>query len=193
MVARSHNTRETRICVAQIGAAHGLKGEVRLWSFTGDPQAVAAYGPLESEDGARSFRILHLRAEKDHFVARLEGVADRDAADALRNINLYAHRAALPDTHDPDTFYHADLIGLAAFDPNGNPLGEVVALHNFGAGDIIELRVCDGETKMYPFTKAVVPEIDLAGGRLILDPPVESGDEAEEKSARVDARRTGES
>lgn len=182
MVARPQHTREIRVCVAQIGAAHGLKGELRLWSFTEDPQAVATYGPLQSEDGARAFRILNARAEKDHLIVRLDGVADRNAAEALRNVRLYVARDKLPAT-DNETFYHADLIGLAAHDMQGGEIGEVIAVHNFGAGDIIELRKRDGATLMLPFSKAVVPDIDLAAGRMTVDPPVETGDETEERSA----------
>jgi 16S rRNA processing protein RimM len=172
-----------RICVAQIGAAHGLKGEVRLWSFTQDPAAFAQYGALESEDGTRGFEIESLRAAKDHFVGRLRGVNDRNAAQALRNLKLYVAREKLPQTEDRDTFYHADLIGLAAVTTDGEPYGEIVAVQNFGAGDILEIRR-GGETLMLPFTEAAVPQIDIAGGRVVVDPPVEViGDEANDSSS----------
>jgi 16S rRNA processing protein RimM len=167
--------KDKRICVAQIGAAHGLKGEVSLWSYTEDPSAIAHYGALETEDGSRSFEVTHLRAAKDRFIARLRGVDDRNAAETLRNTKLYIGRDRLPAT-DKDTFYHADLIGLTAVDEGGAPFGEVIALHDFGAGDIIEIRRADKSTAMFPFTEAVVPKIDIADGRITIVAPVEIDD-----------------
>ncbi len=158
-----------RICVAQIGAAHGIRGEVRLRSFTGDPMAIASYGPLESEDGARRFTIETLRPAKDHFVARLEGISDRNAAEQLTNLRLYVARDRLPPAGDGE-FYHADLVGLAAVTPDGAALGTVTAVHNFGAGDVIEIKPASGEALLVPFTDAAVPEIDLAAGRMVVVP-----------------------
>jgi 16S rRNA processing protein RimM len=163
-----------RVCVARIGAAHGIRGEVKLWSFTQDPAAVADYGPLETQDGKRRFEIESLRAAKDHFVARLAGIDTRDKAEALRNLDLYAPRERLPAIEAADTFYHADLVGLAAVTAEGGVLGTVKALHNFGAGDIIEIApVGGGETLMLPFTEDVVPEIDLQAGQIVVVPPAE--------------------
>ena len=160
-----------RICLGQIGAAHGVRGEVRLRSFTSDPAAIADYGPLETEDG-RVFEIETLRPAKDHFVARLSGIRDRDAARALANTKLYVPRERLPQTDEPDEFYHADLVGLAVIDRAGQRLGTVVAIHNFGAGDLIEVRIEDsGNTEMVPFDATHVPAIDLAAGKLVVDPP----------------------
>jgi 16S rRNA processing protein RimM len=160
-----------RVCLGQIGAAHGVRGEVRLRSFTSDPAAIADYGPLETEDG-RVLEIEALRPAKDHFVARLSGIRDRDAASALTNAKLYVPRARLPQTQDPDEFYHADLIGLAAVDPAGQPLGTVVAIYNFGAGDLIEVRPTrGGPTELVPFDSTHVPRVDIAGGRIVVDPP----------------------
>jgi 16S rRNA processing protein RimM len=157
-----------RICVARLGAAHGVRGEIKLWSFTADPAAVADYGPFEAADG-RVIEIETLRPARDFFVARLKGVADRDAAERLRNVELFVPRERLPATDDADEFYHADLIGLAAVDAAGNVLGTVVALHNFGAGDIIEVRRADSNaTVMLPFTQDAVPEIDVASGRIVV-------------------------
>src|SRR5881628_2877724 len=127
-----------RILVGRIGAAQGLRGEVRLWSFTADPMAIKDYGPLEAEDG-RSFAIESLRPGKKFLVARLAGVNDRTAAEALRNLDLYVPRARLPKPA-AEEFYHADLIGLAAVTRDGRPLGTVVAVHDFGAGDLVEVR-----------------------------------------------------
>jgi 16S rRNA processing protein RimM len=159
---------EQRICVARLGAAHGVRGEVKLWSFTADPARIADYGPFETVDG-RVIEIEALRPAKEFFVARLKGVADRDAAERLRNAELFVPRERLPAPADGDEFYHADLIGLAVVDQNGAALGTVLALHNFGAGDIIEVRRAESrDTVMLPFTHAAVPEIDLAGGRIVV-------------------------
>jgi len=159
-----------RVLVAQIGAAHGLRGEVRLRSFTADPMAVKDYGALESEDGARRFEIQALRPAKDVLIARLAGIADRNAAEALCNLRLFVARDRLPPPQD-DEFYHADLVGLAAVGTDGRNLGTVVALHNFGAGDLIEVKLAHGASVMLPFTKAVVPEIDIAGKRIVVELP----------------------
>jgi len=159
---------EQRICVARLGAAHGVRGEVKLWSFTADPAAVAGYGPFETADG-RVVEIEALRPAKEFFVARLKGVADRAAAEQLRNAELFVPRDRLPAPEGSDEFYHADLIGLAVVDASGAALGSVVALHNFGAGDIIEVRRAESrDTVMLPFTQAAVPEIDVAGGRVVV-------------------------
>ena len=164
-----------RICVARIGAAHGVRGEVKLWSFTEDPAAVAHYGPLETQDGTRCFEIEALRAAKDHFVARIAGVNDRDAAEKLRNIELYIPRARLPKIEEADTFYHADLVGLDAITPDGARVGTVHALHNFGAGDIIEIAPVEGgDPLMLPFNETTVPKIDVASRQVVVVPPVET-------------------
>jgi 16S rRNA processing protein RimM len=158
-----------RIRVARIGAAHGVRGEVKLWPFTQDPLAVADYGPLETEDGARRFEIETLRAAKDHLVARLKGVADRDAASSLRNTDLFISRDKLPKIEEEDTYYHADLVGMAAVTPDGVPLGNVTAVHNFGAGDLIEIATtAGGEPLLLPFTETVVPKIDTALRRITI-------------------------
>jgi 16S rRNA processing protein RimM len=160
-----------KVCLGQIGAAHGVRGEVRLRSFTSDPAAIADYGPLETEDG-RVFAIESLRSAKDHFVIRLSGIRDRDAASALTNTKLYVPRERLPQTAEPDEFYHADLIGLAAVDTAGNKVGTVIAIHNFGAGDLIEVRAdAGGKTELVPFDITHVPAVDIASGRLVVDPP----------------------
>jgi len=152
-----------RVRVARIGAAHGVRGEVRLWPFTQDPTAVADYGPLETEDGARRFEIETLRAAKDHLVVRLKGIGDRNAAEALRNTDLFVLRDKLPPIEEDGTYYHADLVGMAAVSPEGVPLGNVTAIHNFGAGDLIEIATtAGGEPLLLPFTELVAPKIDTA-------------------------------
>jgi 16S rRNA processing protein RimM len=161
------------VCLGQIGAAHGVRGEVRLRSFTADPGAIANYGPLETEDG-RIFEIEALRPAKDHFVARFSGIADRNAAEQLAHTKLYVPRQRLPAPVAPDEYYHADLVGLAVFDRAGRQIGAVVAVHNFGAGDLIEVRTdTASKTQLLPFNAATVPEVDLAAGRLVVEPPSE--------------------
>lgn len=158
--------------MAQIGAAHGVRGDVRLKSFTQDPMAVADYGPLQSEDGARAFEIETLRPAKDVLVAHFKEVDDRAAASALNRQRLYVPRERLPALGESDAFYHADLIGLAVHDVSGRLLGAVTAVHNFGAGDVIEMRPREGgRTALLPFTRSIFPVVDTAGGRLVADPP----------------------
>ncbi len=157
-----------KVRVARIGAAHGVRGEMKLWSFTQDPAAIADYGPLETEDG-KLFDIESLRAAKDHFVVRIEGIEDRDAAAKLCNVDLYVPRDRLPAIAEEDTFYHADLVGMAAVSETGAALGTVTALHNFGAGDLVEIATPQGgEPLLLPFTKAIVPEIDMEARRIVL-------------------------
>jgi len=155
-----------------------VRGEVRLWTFTEDPLAVASYGPLEAGDGARQITIKRIRAAKMHLVAALDGVTTREAAEQLNGVELFVARDKLPAPDDGE-FYHADLIGLAAETAQGEPLGSVVAVHNFGAGDIIEIAPPNGPTIMLPFSNAVVPLVDIAGGRVVIDKPAEiEGDQA---------------
>jgi 16S rRNA processing protein RimM len=174
MVSRPKGGRDDRVCVAQIGAAHGLKGKVRLRSFTQEPTDFTTYGPLETEDGTRHLEIEETRFAKDHFVVSFEGVDDRNAAEALRNVNLYVSREKLPAVAEDDTFYHADLVGLSAVTRDKSAFGEVIAVQNFGAGDILEIRRGDGTTTMLPFTANAVPEIDIASGTIVVDPPADS-------------------
>jgi|SRR5579885_1977537 16S rRNA processing protein RimM len=161
----------SRVCLGQIGAAHGVRGEVRLHSFTADPAAIADYGPLETADG-RVFEIEALRPAKDHFVAKLAGIVDRDAAERLANVKLYVPRERLPAPEAPDEYYHADLIGLSVFDRSGRKIGTVIAIQNFGAGDLIEVKPDDdGKTELLPFDRISVPVVDIAAGKIIVDPP----------------------
>ena len=160
------------ICIARIGAAHGVRGAVKLWTFTEDPLAVKAYGPLLTKDGARSFEVATAREAKGHLVATLKGIATREEAERLNGIELFIPREKLPAT-DQDEYYHADLIGLAAVTGANEPLGRVIAIHNFGAGDIIEIAPPNGATMLLPFTNAVVPNVDIAGGRVVIELPDE--------------------
>ncbi len=162
-----------RVCIAQIGGPHGIRGEVKLRSFTADPMAVKDYGPLEAEDGSAHFEIEAVRPAKGHLVARLRGVHDRNAAERLTHLRLFVPRERLPPP-GADEFYHADLIGLTAVTADGAEVGTVVAVHDFGAGDLLELRpVTGGTTIMLPFTDAFVPSVDVAGGRIVVKPPAE--------------------
>jgi len=160
------------ICVARIGAAHGVRGAVKLWTFTADPLAVKHYGPLMTKDGARQFEVTHAREAKGHLVATLKGIATRDEAERLNGLELYVARDKLPAT-DEDEYYHADLIGLVAVTSANEPLGRVIAIHNFGAGDIIEIAPPQGSTLLLPFTNAVVPTVDVTGGRVVIELPEE--------------------
>ena len=162
----------SQVCVARIGAAHGVRGAVKLWTFTEDPLAVKRYGPLLTKDGARQFEVTHAREAKGHLVATLKGVATREEAERLNGVELYIAREKLPATSE-DEYYHADLIGLTAETAAGRPLGRVIAIHNFGAGDIIEIAPPHGATTLLPFTNAVVPSVDLAGGRVVIELPDE--------------------
>jgi len=154
-----------------------VRGAVKLWTFTEDPLAVKRYGPLLTKDGARQFEVTHAREAKGHLVATLKGVATREEAARLNGIELYIAREKLPATSE-DEYYHADLIGLAAVTPADQPLGRVIAIHNFGAGDIIEIAPPQGATMLLPFTNAVVPLVDSANGRVVIELPNEiAGDE----------------
>ena len=158
-----------RVVVAAVAGAFGVRGEVRLKSFTAEPEAVARYGPLLAEDG-RAFEASDLRPIKGGYAARLSGVSTREAAEALRGTRLSVPRERLPALPD-DEFYHADLIGLAVHDPGGAEIGRVHAVLEFGAGDILEIVLPGGRTAMLPFTRETVPTVDLAAGRLVADPP----------------------
>jgi 16S rRNA processing protein RimM len=144
---------------------------------------VKEYGPLSTKDGSRQFEVTHVREAKDHLVATLKGIATRNDAERLNGIELYIARDRLPATED-DEYYHADLIGLAAITAADEPLGRVVAIHNFGAGDIIEIAPPQGPTLLLPFTNAVVPTVDLAGGRVVIDLPQEI--EGEEEDSEIE-------
>jgi 16S rRNA processing protein RimM len=161
-----------QICVARIGAAHGVRGAMKLWTFTEDPLAVKRYGPLQTKDGTRQFELTEVREAKGHLVATLKGISTREEAERLNGIELYVARDKLPDTGE-DEYYHADLIGLVAVNAANQPLGRVLAIHNFGAGDIIEIAPPSGATMLLPFTNAVVPSVDLAGGRVVIELPGE--------------------
>jgi 16S rRNA processing protein RimM len=159
-----------RVCVGVIVGAQGVRGAVRVKPFTASPEAVAGYGPVEDEAGGRRFELTLVGQAKGVVVAKLDGVADRDAAAALKGVRLYVPRAALPPAEEEE-WYHADLLGLAAVLRDGTALGRVKAVHAFGAGDSLEIERPDTAPVMVPFTRAAVPVVDLAGGRVVIDPP----------------------
>lgn len=179
---------QKKICLGVVIGAHGVRGLVKVKPFTDEPGAVAAYGPVETRDGARRFRIEAKGMVKDAVLCALEGVADRDAADALRGTELYVLRDRLPalssvDGDADESWYQADLVGLKALGLDGAVLGEVLAVQNFGAGDLLELRL-EGEKSslLIPFTRECVPRVDVAGGFVTIDPPQMVG-EGEEGQA----------
>lgn len=159
------------VCVGAIAGAFGVRGEVRLKSFTTDPTAIADYAPLSTEDGSRKFDVALGRQVKGGYAARLSGVLTKEEADALRGLQLFAPRDRLPDLPD-DEFYHADLIGLEVFDTGGASLGRVKTVMNNGADDLLEIHGPGlKNTVLLPFTRAAVPTVDLGAGRIVADPP----------------------
>jgi 16S rRNA processing protein RimM len=157
---------QDRVLLGVVAAPHGVRGLVRIKSFTEDPMAVATYGPLSDESGKKEYRVEALSAARDAVLARIEGVADRTAAEALRGLRLYVERKRLPQAGERE-WYEADLIGLEAVGTDGRNWGKVIAFHDFGAGSVME--VTGGV--MLPFTDEAVPEIDVAGGKVLIDPP----------------------
>src|SRR5204863_4373102 len=140
------------ILLGRIAGAHGIRGEVIIHAFTEPPENIAAYGPLSDEAGARTFEIAIAHVTAQGVVARLAGVSDRTAAEALKGVALYVDRDRLPAAAEGE-YYHADLIGMAAVDPAGQRIGEIVAVQNFGAGDLLEIRLAGrGRTELIPFT-----------------------------------------
>lgn len=169
---------DDKVLAGVITGAHGIRGEVKLRSFTADPKAIAAYGPLIASSGER-FEILRLKAQKDGFIATLKGVADRNKAEILKGVELFVARSLLPEASNGEVYVH-DLIGMMAVTLSGEKFGTVVAMPNFGAGDLIEIRR-DGveETVLVPFAQDYVPKIDLAAKKLVLDLPETYLDEGE--------------
>lgn len=158
------------IRVGVIGAARGLKGEVRVKSFTADPRALGDYGPLSDETGTKTFEVKVIGLQKGQVLVRIKGVNDRGAADALKGQALFIERDRLPEPEE-DEFYFSDLIGLKAERPDGTPFGDVVAADDFGGGPFLEVATREHGRVLVPFTKVAVPVVDLDGGRVVIDPP----------------------
>ena len=167
-----------RICVGIVTGAQGVKGAVRIKSFTEVPEDIASYGPVEDEAGGRSFELRLVGPAKGVVIAHVSGVENRDQAETMRGLHLYLPRSAFPQTK-PDEYYHADLIGLEAVLEDGTPVGRIRAIHDFGAGDTLELVRPDAPPIMIPFTRAVVPVVEPAAQRLVLNPPPGLLDEGE--------------
>ncbi len=173
---------ESKVCLGVISGAHGIRGEVKIKAFGEDPLAIGAYGPLSGETGGATVEITTVRPSKGGVIARIAGVGDRTQAEALKGLKLFVARSALPDAAE-DEYYHADLVGLSVELSDGKTMGKVIAVQDFGAGPMLEIRLsgpahtegttgAKGEnTLLAPFTREIVPEVDLAGGRLVLDPP----------------------
>lgn len=176
---------DTRVCVGAVLGAHGVRGEVRIKCFTQDPEDIGALGKVETEDGTRQFTLRVTRNVKEGVAASLSGIADRDAAEALKGARLYVHRSALPELAAKDEeYYQADLIGLTVRWQDGSrPDGEIVAVHNFGAGDLIEVALADGKprTVLLPFNLEIVPEVNIAQRFVTVNPPPEFVDETPAK------------
>jgi 16S rRNA processing protein RimM len=191
MTERAH-TEDRKVCIGVIAGPHGVKGQVRLKSFTAEPADVAAYGPVTDASGVRAYTLEIVGTARNLLVARIEGVTDRNAAEALRGVELHVDRDRLPEA-EADEFYHADLIGLPVRTVDGDAFGTVLALYNYGAGDVIEVRCVDGDVELLPFNKDVVPEIDLENGFLVVAPPAETYARPEDADAEMgaDARRAG--
>jgi 16S rRNA processing protein RimM len=159
-----------RVLLGIVTGAQGVRGAVRIKSFTAEPADIGSYGPLEDESGARRFRLAVAGQSKGVVIARIDGVEDRNAAEALRGVRLHVDRAALPPPEEEE-YYHADLVGLEAALPDGTAFGRVVAVHDFGAGDSLEIERPEGGTVLVPFSRAAVPVVDVAARRLVVDPP----------------------
>ena len=171
MPASAPKLTQDRVCVGQFAGAHGVRGLVRIRSFTEAPMDVASYGPVEDESGSRRFMLQPKSMAKGAVVAAVEGIADRDAAQLLSGTRLYVPRDRLPPIEAEDEFYQADLIGCAVVDLEGTALGTVHAVHDFGAGTVLEVRRPGAEALLLPFTEEVVPAVDIAARRLTVDPP----------------------
>lgn len=167
-----------RVLLGVVVAPHGIRGLVRVKSFTEDPMAIGTYGPLSDESGKKAYRVEPLSAARGTVLARIDGVADRTAAETLRGLRLYVERGALPDAGERE-WYEADLIGLPAVGRDGRDWGKVVAFHDFGAGTVMEVS----RGVMLPFTDESVPEIDVEGGKVVVDPPAGLLAEGETKEA----------
>ncbi|KQX38814.1 hypothetical protein ASD04_09175 [Devosia sp. Root436] len=174
-------TKSNQIFLGQIGAAHGIKGQVRIATHTQDPEAIGSYGPLDTDRPGLTVTLTKVRLQKNVVIAHIKGISDRTAAEQLNGVSLFVDRSKLPEPEDEDDFYHADLIGLDVRLDSGVVIGKVSAMPNFGAGDLIEVRdPQSGDTYLYPFTKAVVPHIDIAGGFLTIVVPTDAPEGEEE-------------
>ncbi len=169
---------EDRVCLGVVAGAHGVRGLVKIKSFTAEPLDIGAYGPLSDAKGQRQYDPTIKGQVKETVLAAFAGVTDRDQAQALRGTRLYVARSVLPEPEDEEEFYNADLIGLRVENNAGEELGSVKAMHNFGGGDLLEVLPPEGKSWLLPFTKQAVPLVDIKAGRVVVDPPqeVETGE-----------------
>lgn len=172
---RNESGADKLVLLGQIGPAHGVRGEVVIRTFTAEPGGIAAYGPLTDSRGEKRLSLTSVRVTEKGVIARIEGVGDRSSAEALRGVELYVARSALPPTDDAE-YYHTDLIGLDAVTITGEAYGTVIAVHNFGAGDLLEIKR-DGDTEFIPFTNAHAPVVDLAQRTVTINPPALTGED----------------
>ncbi len=163
-------TESPKICVGVIAAAHGIRGQVRLRSFTDDPESIFAYTPLTDESGKQTFKFKRDGVAKNDFVVTVQGTPDRNAAEALRGTNLFYERAKLPKAKK-NQYYEFDLIGLAARDAQGKAYGKLLAVHDFGAGIIFEIGATKKDSFILPVTDACIPEVNPADGFILIAPP----------------------
>lgn len=180
MAGASEKKKVQRVLLGEIGAAHGIRGEVLVRTFTAEPEGIAGYGPLETEDGRRTISLSIRRVTPKGVVAAIKGVTDRTTAEGLKGTKLYIDRAKMPEP-EAGEYYHTDLIGLAAVDPGGTAVGRVVAVVNYGAGDLLEIKI-EGktQTELIPLLEAYVPAVDIAAGRVTVVTPEYVGSQAEE-------------
>ena len=172
MSDRAPSSTPPRILLGRITGAHGIRGDVIVHSYAANPEDIAAYGALGDESGQRSFKLELVGGTSKGLIARIAGIADRNAAEALRGTDLYVARDKLP-APDENEFYHVDLIGLDAVSPEGLPLGKIVAVPNYGAGDLLEIALTSrSSTELVPFTETCVPTIDFAARRVVVVLPV---------------------
>lgn len=157
--------------MAEVVGVHGIKGTLKLKVFSDDPEGLPDYAPFCDATAKRTFDILSVQPHGNTFLAEFDGVTDRTAAEKLRGTKLYVPRDRLPEIEDEETFYHVDLIGLQARWPDGKPMGKVVSVANFGAGDLVEIRPLKGASFYIPFTGEAVPDVDLDAGTITIDPP----------------------
>ena len=175
------DNKRRRVLLGQITGVHGIRGEVVIKTYTAEPQSIGAYGALEDDAGRLNYEISVVRVTPKGVIGRVTGIADRTEAEKLKGAKLYVARERLPK-EPAGEFYHADLVGLAVFDPEGRSIGEIVAVHNFGAGDLLEITLAGSkETELVPFTNTIVPEVDIAAGRAVVVMPVMT--DAEENEA----------
>lgn len=164
--------KDTLVCMAEIVGVHGIKGMVKLKVFSETPEVLADYSPLLDDTGAEAYELVTYAPHKNVWLATIKGVADRTQAEKLRGTKLYVPRDELPEIEDEDTYYHTDLIGLAAHDEAGAEIGRIVNVANFGAGDLLEIKPLSGPTYYLPFTTAIVPHVDLAARKAtVIVPP----------------------